>query len=301
MNQVLDILRDWLASGRLAAAFNALVILVVGLLLTRLVSRNVGRLVVRYIGIQQGILARRIAYYGLVVLVLVSVLRELGFELTVLLGAAGVLSVALGFASQTSASNLISGLFLMAEKPFVVGDVIKVGGTTGEVLSVDLLSVKLRTFDNLFVRVPNETMVKAEITNLTRFPIRRLDVQVGVAYKENIARVKEVLLAVAERNPLCLEEPKPLFIFQGFGDSSLDLQFSVWAVRQHFLELRNTIHEEIKAAFDEAGIEIPFPHRSLYTGSVTDPFPVRLVGEAPPAAEPPPHPAPSHPAAPEAR
>lgn len=284
MNQVLEILRDWLASGRLVAAFNAMVILVLGLLVTRLVSRNVGRLVTRYFGLQQGALARRISYYGLVVLVLVSVLRELGFELTVLLGAAGVLSVALGFASQTSASNLISGLFLMAEKPFVVGDIITVGGTTGEVLSVDLLSVKLRTFDNLFVRVPNETMVKAEITNLTRFPIRRLDVKVGVAYKENVDRVKEVLLEVAEKNPLCLEEPRPLILFLGFGDSSLDFQFSVWAVRQNFLELRNTIHTGIKEAFDAAGIEIPFPHRSLYAGSVTDPFPVRVVGEAPPPA-----------------
>ncbi|MEW6486904.1 MAG: mechanosensitive ion channel family protein [Thermodesulfobacteriota bacterium] len=280
MNQVLDILRDWLASGRLVAAFHALVILVLGLLVTRLVSRNVGRLVTRYFGLQQGALARRISYYGLVVLVIISVLRELGFELTVLLGAAGVLSVALGFASQTSASNLISGLFLMAEKPFVVGDLITVGGTTGEVLSVDLLSVKLRTFDNLFVRVPNETMVKAEITNLTRFPIRRLDVKVGVAYKENVGRVKEVLLEVAERNPLCLEEPKPLILFLGFGDSSLDFQFSVWAVRQNFVELRNTIHTGIKEAFDTAGIEIPFPHRSLYAGSVTDPFPVRVVGGA---------------------
>jgi small-conductance mechanosensitive channel len=280
VNQVLDLLREWLASGRLISAFNALVILVLGMLVTRLVSRNVGRLVTRYFGLQQGALARRISYYGLIVLVLISVLRELGFELTVLLGAAGVLSVALGFASQTSASNLISGLFLMAEKPFVVGDIIKVGGTTGEVLSVDLLSVKLRTFENLFVRVPNETMVKAEITNLTRFPIRRLDVKVGVAYKENVGRVKEVLLEVAEKNPVCLEEPKPLVLFLGFGDSSLDFQFSVWAVRQNFLELRNTIHTGIKEAFDAAGIEIPFPHRSLYAGSVTDPFPVRVVGGA---------------------
>ncbi|MDW7712015.1 MAG: mechanosensitive ion channel family protein [Deferrisomatales bacterium] len=301
MNQALDILRDLLSSGRLISGFNAMVTLVVGLLLTRLISRYAGRLVGRYIGASQGVLARRVSYYALMALVLVSVLRELGFELTVVLGAAGVLSVALGFASQTSASNLISGLFLMAEKPFVVGDLIKVGDTTGEVLSVDLLSVKLRTFDNLFVRVPNETMVKAEITNLTRFPIRRLDVKVGVAYKEDVTRVKEVLLTVAERNPLCLEEPKPLFLFLGFGDSSLDLQFSVWALRQNFLEIRNTIHAEIKAAFDAAGIEIPFPHRSLYAGSVTDPFPVRLVGGAPPAAEPPLQVAPSPPAAPETR
>ena len=84
---------------------------------------------------------------------------------------------------------------------------------------------------------------------------------------------------VANRNPLCLEEPKPLFIYRGYGDSGLELQFSVWAKRENFLQLRTTVREEIKAAFDEVGIEIPFPHRTLYTGSVTEPFPVRMVSD----------------------
>jgi small-conductance mechanosensitive channel len=88
------------------------------------------------------------------------------------------------------------------------------------------------------------------------------------------------LFEVADKNPLCLEEPKPLFIFQGFGDSSLNIQFSVWAKRENFLDLRNSLQLEIKAAFDENGIEIPFPHRTLYTGSATDPFPVYLTGRA---------------------
>ena len=86
---------------------------------------------------------------------------------------------------------------------------------------------------------------------------------------------------VANRAPACLEEPKPLFIFQGFDDSSLSVQFSVWAVRDKYLELRNTMAEQIKAAFDQAGIEIPFPHRTIYTGTVTEPFPVRLFNATP--------------------
>ena len=123
----------------------------------------------------------------------VSALRELGFDLSVVLGAAGILSVAIGFASQTSTSNLISGLFLMLERPFSIGDVIKVDSTTGEVISIDLLSVKIRTFDNLFVRSPNESMIKTQVTTLTKFPIRRADLQVGIAFKEDIERVKEIL------------------------------------------------------------------------------------------------------------
>ena len=100
---------------------------------------------------------------------------------------------------------------------------------------------------------------------------------VGVAYKEDLDRVREVLLDVADRNPLCLEEPAPVIIFQGYGDSSINHQFSVWAKTDNYLDLRNTIPMEVKEAFDEADIEIPFPHRTLYTGAETEAFPVRTV------------------------
>ena len=100
---------------------------------------------------------------------------------------------------------------------------------------------------------------------------------VGVAYKEDLGRVREALLDVAEANPLCLVEPEPVIIFQGYGNSSLDLLLGVWTIRENWLELKNTIHEEIKARFDEEGIEIPFPHRTLYVGSATEPFPVRVL------------------------
>ena len=141
------------------------------------------------------------------------------------------------------------------------------GNTTGEVLSIDLLSVKLRTFDNLFVRIPNESLIKSEVTNLTRFPIRRFDLLLGVAYKEKISLVRDVLMAVADKNPLCLDEPAPIFVFVGFGDSALNIQFSVWGKRENFRDLRNSLQEEIKQAFDSAGIEIPFPQRTVHLQS----------------------------------
>jgi small-conductance mechanosensitive channel len=255
----------------------AVLLLLFGLLLAGLATRLTNRLFAKRLSVHHTQLIRRIVFYTILALFIASALWELGFSLAVLVGAAGVLTVAIGFASQTSASNLISGLFLIGERPFEVGDIIQVSGTTGEVLSIDALSVKLRTFDNLFVRIPNETLIKSEVTNLTRFPIRRLDIKLGVAYKEDIKRTEAVLREVAEKNILCLDEPAPLFIFLGFGDSALELQFSVWAKRENFLALRNSITAEIKEAFDAAGIEIPFPHRSLYTGEVTRPFPIRLV------------------------
>ena len=120
-------------------------------------------------------------------------------------------------------------------------------------------------------------MIKSEVINLTKFPIRRIDVKVGIAYKEDISKAREVLFNVADNNPLCLDEPRPLYIFQGFGDSSLNIQFSVWVKRENYLDLRNSIQEEIKKAFDKEGIEIPFPHHTIYSGSITEPFPVRVV------------------------
>ncbi|WP_018866363.1 MULTISPECIES: mechanosensitive ion channel family protein [unclassified Thioalkalivibrio] len=275
MNEWLQAAQAFVTSEAFLAAVRAAVYLLVGLLVARLVSRGLARVLEDKLDAQQVMLTRRISFYVIVLLVLASALRELGFDLTVLLGAAGILTVALGFASQTSASNLISGLFLIGERPFSVGDVIKVGDATGEVLSIDPLSVKLRTFDNLMVRVPNESLVKSQLTNLSRFPIRRLDMQIGVAYHTDLKQLRDVLMGVAEGNPVCLEEPKPLFIFLEYGDSALKIQLSVWARREKFLDLRNSMHEGVKAALDEAGIDIPFPQRTL--GSLGGPLPVRIV------------------------
>jgi small-conductance mechanosensitive channel len=160
-----------------------------------------------------------------------------------------------------------------------LNDVISVGNTTGVVLSIDMLSVKLRTFDNKYVRIPNETIIKSELTNITRFPIRRVDIPVGVAYKENIGKVREILIDIAKKEPLCLNEPEPLVVVTGFGNSSIDLLLLVWAVKTDWLKVKNAITEEIKNRFDRENIEIPFPHVSLYTGSATTPFPIEIVNK----------------------
>ncbi len=261
------------------SVFKAAVLVVTGWLLARIASLTVRRLFSEHLSRHDLALVRRVVFYVILALFVVSAVRELGFKLHVLMGAAGILTLAIGFASQTSASNIISGLFLLGERPFSIGDVVKIGDTTGEVISIDMLSVKLRTFDNLFVRIPNETIIKSSLTTLSKFPIRRLDLQLGIAYKEDIERVREVLFDLADKNPLCLDEPKPILIFQGFGESSINLQFSVWAQREQFLELRNSIQIEIKKQFDRLGIEIPFPHRTLYAGSVTEPLPVRIESD----------------------
>lgn len=224
-----------------------------------------------------GMLAGKVVFYTGLVIMLITIMGQLGISLAPLLAGAGIVGVALGFASQTSVSNIISGLFLIAEQPFKVDDIINVGGTVGIVLSIDVLSIKLRTFDNMFVRIPNETIIKTEVINLTRFPIRRFNAKVSVAYKEDIAQVREILMDIAEKNEYSLSEPQPQIIFEAFGTSSIDLDFRIWAPVNEWIFLKNTIQEEIKKRFDEEGIEIPFPHVSLYAGSASKAMPVEIM------------------------
>jgi small-conductance mechanosensitive channel len=224
-----------------------------------------------------GMLAGKVIFYSGIIIMIVTVMGQLGISLAPLLAGAGIVGIALGFASQTSVSNIISGLFLIAEQPFKVDDIINVGGSIGFVMSIDVLSVKLRTFDNKFVRIPNETIIKTEVINLTRFPIRRFSAKISVAYKENVEKVRSLLLEVAEKNEYSLSEPEPQVIFEMFGSSSIDLDFRIWAPVDDWLLLKDTIQEEVKSRFNKEGIEIPFPHVSLYAGSESKPIPVQMT------------------------
>jgi len=257
---------------------SAAVLLLLGLLIGSLVSRNVGRLVEKRTTRHHQAIIRRVFFYLVFIIFGMAALREAGFALEVVLGAAGILTVAIGFASQTSASNIISGLFLVMEKPFEIGDMIEVDATAGEVIAIDLLSVKIRTPDNLFVRVPNETLIKSRVVNRSRFPIRRIDLSVGIAYAEDVERVRDLLLGLAQQNAVCLEDPKPFVLVTGFGASSVDLQFSFWVPKDKFFEGRGGMMVAIKKTLDQQGIEIPFPHTSIYAGSHSAPFRVQLMG-----------------------
>lgn len=268
---------DLLKASHLYALIQATLLFVIGFIIARLLSSAVVNLVKHKMTAHGQLFLKRTIFYGILMLVSISALDNIGIDLSILVGAAGIFTVALGFASQTSASNLISGLFLMIERPFSITDVIRVNDITGEVISIDLLSVKLRTFDNLFVRIPNESMIKSAVTTLTKYPIRRADLKIGIAYKEDIEKVRAILMAIAAKNLICLEEPAPIFILTGFGSSSVDIQFSVWSRRENFLTMKNEMYMEIKKTFDQQGIEIPFPHMSLYAGSATTAFPISSI------------------------
>jgi small-conductance mechanosensitive channel len=257
----------------------ATLLVAVGFLIARVLSSSIAKTLMKQLTPQQSMLLKRFIFYLVFALFVASAFDQVGFHIGALLGAAGILTVAIGIASQTSMSNIVSGAFMIGEKPFEVGHNIRVGDILGEVLSIDLLSVKLRTQENTMVRIPNEMLIKSAITNLSSFPIRRLDLKIGVAYKEDLEQVKLVLFDAAYKNPLSLIEPKPQLQILGFGDSSIDVQFSVWGSRGNYLELKNSIQIEIHKAFNENNIEMPFPSRSLYAGSSSEPIAIKIISE----------------------
>lgn len=251
------------ATIHVVSLLKAVFLIVLGFVLASRVSKWSAKLLRKHINSHQKMLVRRIIFYVIFILFLLSALQHLGFSLSILLGATGFLTVAIGFAAQTSVSNLISGLFLIVEKPFVVGDAIKLDSLTGEILSIDAMSIKLRTYQNTMVRIPNETLIKSNFINLSRFPIRRYDLQIGVGYSENLERVKQILLTIANDNTVCLKDPVAIVYFSSFGDSAINLQFSTWATQANYVTLQNTIPYEVKIAFEKEHIDMPYPIRTV--------------------------------------
>ena len=176
-------------------------------------------------------------------------------------------------------SNLISGLFLIAEQPFKIGDSIAIDTITGEVLSIDALSIKVRTPENTMVRIPNETLIKSNITNLSRFEMRRLDLNLSIDYKADVEKIRHVLLKAIEDQPLCLKEPAPVVAIVGFSDGGVNWQLSVYVNQENFGRLRLTLLEQLKHAIDTHGIELAYPMRTLYLGTQNSPLQVQVIPE----------------------
>jgi small-conductance mechanosensitive channel len=210
-----------------------------------------------------GFIVKTVQYAGFA-LILINAFKIAKIDLSALLGAAGIAGIALGFAAQTSVSNFISGIFLMYEKTFAEGDIVTVDDTTGVVHSIDTLSVKLMTFDNRFVRIPNETLIKTNVINVTRFPLRRLNIKLTVTYDTDIERARKILMETAAANPGVLRKPDPFFMVQSFGANGIDLFLGVWFANSDWEQANNGMYLEIKKNFDAAGIEFAYPTMTIY-------------------------------------
>ena len=253
---------------RLSEIAVALILCLIGFVIARLVSNTFIRTIGSRFNAHQRLLWRRGIFYFIFLLFIMTSLREAGFKLSVFLGAAGILTVALGFASQTSATNLISGLFLIGEGSFEVGDTIQItlirGQTIeGEVISIDLLSVKLQTLDNVYIRLPNEQLIRTPVMNLSKYPIRRIPITLAINFHEDIIKVRQVLLDVASKYPLVMDDPKPTVTVTAFRESSIELLFAVWCRQENALKVRDEMQERVRNGFLENEIEIPVPKMGL--------------------------------------
>ncbi|RZF50152.1 mechanosensitive ion channel family protein [Acinetobacter halotolerans] len=254
--------------ARLSEIVVAIILCFIGFIIARLLSNTFIRTIGNRLNAHQRLLWRRGIFYFIFLLFIMTSLREAGFKLSVFLGAAGILTVALGFASQTSASNLISGLFLIGEGSFEVGDTIQItlirGHTIeGEVISIDLLSVKLLTLDNVYIRLPNEQLIRAPVMNLSKYPIRRIPITLAINFHEDIIKVRHVLLDVASKYPFVMDDPKPAVTVTAFKESSIEILFAVWCRQENYIQVRDEMQERVRNGFLENEIEIPVPKMGL--------------------------------------
>ena len=193
-----------------------------------------------------------------------SALAALNIDVSGILVAGGIVGIVVGFASQTTVSNLISGLFLFFDRPFKIGDAVEVAGHAGIVTEIHVLSTRIRRFDGTVVRIPNESVFSSEIVTLTSKVARRVEFVVGIAYKENIREARRILTDVLEEHPLVLEEPQPEVFVEELADSSVNLRVRCWVPPRYYMDVKKELVQRCKEALDRAGIEIPFPQRVVW-------------------------------------
>ncbi len=200
----------------------------------------------------------RVIRYAFYILVAMYVLSLFGIKLSAIWGAAGVAGIAVAFAAQTSVSNIISGVFVIAEKALKIGDLITVAGETGIVDNVGLLSVKIHTLDNQMIRIPNSTIINSTLRNTSFFAKRRLNVSVSVSYNTDMQTALDTLAKAPSYCKSVLKDPAPLVWFDGFGDSGINLTLAVWFKSENFLAAKNEAFIAVKHVYDAAHIEIPY-------------------------------------------
>lgn len=260
-------IRDFFSSALFPKIISATITLIVFYLLYRLTQRLIKRLSTPKWTAQAQNAVKKGVKYLFLTFGFLSVLSIFDIRLSGLLGAAGIAGIAVGFAAQTSFSNIISGFFLLTEKTMKVGDFITVGDVSGIVDSVDLLSVKIHTVDNQMIRIPNETIIKSNLKNTNYFPTRRQSISVSVAYDTPTEKATEILLNAAACTPGVLKDPAPGVFWEEFGDSGICARLSVWFSSDQYWTVRNALFTQIKKDFDQNGIVIPFPQMDIHTES----------------------------------
>ncbi|TRO61937.1 mechanosensitive ion channel family protein [Candidatus Bathyarchaeota archaeon] len=206
----------------------------------------------------------RLTYYGLIFVVALVAMDIGGLRLDSLLVAGGIVGIALGFASQKTVSNLISGLFLYVDRPFDIGDSVEIGGTGGIIIDITPLSTRLRTWDGPIMRLPNEKVFGAEIKNFKKVEARRLEYKIGISYDSDVDNALKTIGDVLDREPYVLKEPSPDVYMSGLLDSAIEITVRAWVPTSKNFAVKTRILKSIYDSLKKAGVRIPNPQLDVH-------------------------------------
>lgn len=207
---------------------------------------------------------RNLVSIGLKVLLLIAVASTVGIETTSFVAVLAAAGLAVGLALQGSLANFAGGVLILLFRPFRVGEVIDAQGFLGSVHEIQIFHTVIKTFDNRTVIVPNGSLSNDKIVNLSREDTRRAEWVFGVSYDDDIRKVKEIILEALQSEERILQEPAPTCVLSNFGDSSVDFMARGWVKAGDLWPVTWDMNEKVKAAFDEAGVTIPFPQRDVH-------------------------------------
>ncbi len=200
---------------------------------------------------------------------LVVAADQMGIKVITLISTLGVAGIAIGLAAQQTISNMIAGIIILVDRPFKEGDFVDLDDVYGQVESITMRSTVLRTLDNTTVDLPNHKIIESKIVNHSNYPAVRVRIPFGIAYKEFIPKAQEILLKTVEKMPQILKNPAPEVNVTNIGESSIDMELMVWINNPSIeVPLGYELRKKIKMALDDAGIEIPFPHRQIFVEKI---------------------------------
>ena len=243
----------------------AVLVLVVGVILARLLSKGADRALTRTGRIEPTVakFLSNIIKYALWVVVGVTVLTQFGVQTTSIIAALGGLALAVGLALQGTLSNVAAGVMILIQRPFRVGEAITAGTVTGVVQAIGLFTTELLQYDGLYVMVPNNELWNKPIVNFSRMPTRRFELLVGIAYSDSIEDARKELLAIADADIRVLDDPAPVVFVSALADSWVTIGMRVWCNTEDYLGLSWALTEAAKTRFAEVGLTIPFPQREV--------------------------------------
>ena len=206
----------------------------------------------------------RLVYYSVILTAVIVVLPILGIKLSGLLVAGGIAGLAIGFASQSIIGNLISGIFLIIERPIKIGDSVNIDGTAGIVEDIRIMSTTLRTFEGLFVRIPNQKVFTSNITNFVAHIARRFEYVVGIRYSDDADKAIQIIKDLITDHPMTLLSPEPQVFVDNLGDNAVNIIVRIWAPVTEWFAVKMELLWKIKQILEEEGIEIAFPQRVVW-------------------------------------